>query len=438
MQELGGKGCQGCGSVTGGPFYCGWCAAPFPQLRAPSKLGEERRSKAVLREEWLRKEYSTGTGEQNEKLLERLMDFLREDGVGEPCPQAASPQDIIRFLQVLDETGRTVVHESCCIQWGVKVGCTCACPRRAAAASVANRRLALQGVFKGRGLSDVWCRRTQSGNPCLDHSVSEYVDEVEREQCDAGVQVTQAPLVDVSVFHRIMATVHSDWAAAKRTGALVAGAMAARDGLFYTLLWCSGFRASDGLKLGVAQLAPFPARQEGGVWKAGGVTVDVTLAKTVGSLGQAYKVDLEDELDPQAERFTFSAAWALYQAALDDLQVLPAHRAGPVFRTIKQGDDGVVVMGPRCTWASMASRYTACLLRAGFGEEHLRAFALHSFHGSRPAREKAAGIPKAVTCEKMHWSEQMYDLYTKDRTMLSMESIKVAGLAGAGAAGATA
>jgi hypothetical protein len=63
------------------------------------------------------------------------------------------------------------------------------------------------------------------------------------------------------------------------------------------------------------------------------------------------------------------------------------------------------------------------LQAAGFPEQMRRHISLHSFHGSHTARERAMGIPKAATCQDMHWSEEMYDHYLEGRRPLTIQGI---------------
>jgi len=353
--------------------------------------------------------------ERADTIVIELEQFLKASGA-QPDIFAAMPRDIVRFFMAKDCRGRTKVHVSSCSMWGVRKTDECDCPRRLKYSSLRSQKFLLQGAYRDRGWASAWCPRGCFGNPCRSAHVDRYLAATELEQCEGGVSTVQSTLVDVSVFNKIMLATMGQWSSTEDTDRMVS-AQAARDALLYALLWETGLRAADALRLLHQAVTP--------VWssdgKTRGLAVNVARAKAVLSLDKTYVVTVWDtESD-----YTAVKAYRMYQSALEKLNILPAQRNGSLFRSFVVAEDSTVTLGARCTWAAFDRLYEARLRDLGFPAEARRHLTLHSFHGSRAAREMLAGIVPSVTCASMHWSMEMYLYYTKGRVPTSMDDVRI-------------
>ena len=202
--------------------------------------------------------------------------------------------------------------------------------------------------------------------------------------------------------------------ASNRTSNPVVAAIAARDALLYAVLWETGLRAGDALRL-MAQ-AVTPISDDCG---RGGLQLKVVRAKRVLCDNDQYTMVVWDS----GTKFALPKVYKIYMTALDALAILPLERHGPLFRGISVTDEGVGVLGSGCAWAEIDRHYKDTLTGLKFPAEVRRHVTLHSFHGSRAARERAQGIPPEETCRSMHWSRDMYDYYTEGRIPMSVDNV---------------
>ncbi|MBU6280279.1 MAG: hypothetical protein KGN78_13640 [Actinomycetales bacterium] len=138
---------------------------------------------------------------------------------------------------------------------------------------------------------------------------------IEREQCLAGVTQAQAALIDVSVYNRIICQAQRRWELARRRGDLVGAAKAAQDSFLYALLWSSGMRCGDALKLNANQLNMFRSSEASGVYIAAGIVKNARdLRITVFDRRPG-----EPELPKGERRYTLRSNLKLYIAALHEL-----------------------------------------------------------------------------------------------------------------------
>lgn len=358
------------------------------------------------------------------RLMAELLAFLKRDGCLAPTPYEVVPQDIVRFFIMKDHLGRTKVHLGECDWWGVSRNAPCACPTRLAVATIRSQRSSLQGCFRDLGLRTPWQPLRASGNPCSSAIVDQYISCVEREHAAAGVETIQAALVDVSIFDRILQATLSDWADAPPASA--SRAAAARDAFFYSLLWHSGFRCADALRLHFCAIRLFDNSVLPGLKgpihasTGPGMSIDVTRSKTVSAPSGARRTTIWDGVDPVPT----STCLGLYLSELRALGFVESELRGPLFRKVLLTEEGTHVFGGPCTWNDMSSAYVRHLARAGLAEPALaRHISLHSFHGSRAARERAAGVPAADTCQAMGWSLEMYNHYCEGREPLTLDGI---------------
>lgn len=387
--------------------YCANCSAPLPRPRQPSELGQQRRERTLQRQQELRA-FQPPTGAARQGVEAAFERFMKEDGATGNIFEA-TPQDVVSFLVARDETGRTVVHDPACTLWGQKIaGRTspaCECPVRASADALDTCRGRLQAIFRDAGRPAPWNPHARAGNPCIAPEVDAVVAWSKLEQLAAGTRVVQAALVDVSIFRKVMDHVYSAWSRASRAGDHLAAAMYARDAMFYVLLWESGLRASNALNLLEQQLKYFP--REGA--EAPRWLVQVGVTKTARSPQAASSLVMADD----GSKYSLWQARAAWLSSLDELGLAPV--PGQLFRDVLCLEDGATAFGGRAKWAVMDRRFRAVLSAVGVP----LSVTLHSFHGSRAAREAAAGVPPEVTIRGMVWSREMYDHYVKDRQVLS-------------------
>jgi hypothetical protein len=239
---------------------------------------------------------------------------------------------------------------------------------------------------------------------------------VELEQSCAGVGTIQSTLVDVTVYERVMAHAYYEWAEHRTSDPLVA-ALAARDAFFYATLWETGFRAADALHL--TYQAVLPVLSPDGHKR--GLSLTVTRAKRIVKPADTFTIVVWDN----GSRFSLTTAYRIYQSSLDELRVSKTERNGPLFRGIISDEDGEVHLQAGCAWATLDKRYSDRLVQLRFTPEARAHMTLHSFHGSRAAREKMMGIPRSTTCNSMRWSTKSYDYYTDGRVAMSVDDITV-------------
>lgn len=408
--------------------FCGSCGArlPKPRLR-PSQIGERRREDAKVRWNYLLDNFSTKTVATAASLMSRLMMFLVEDGLTDPTPYDVQPLDVVRFFQACDDGGRTTVHESECLFWGQAKYSACGCPRRMVYDSLRVNRFKLQGAFRDLGLGDEWNPRAVSGNPCNAPLVDRFLDMIQAEQCDSGVAVRQAALMDVSFFDAMMSKVLLRWLRAVNrarqtewadTEVAIEAVSLARDALYYAILWDSGLRASDALRLNSAQFQFFGATEDHAF---GGLYLLVNKTKSTSSLDRVHRITIPFPDPASTSVPNLHELWQALDMCLNELGVL--ERSGRMFKTFDANEDGLVAATDRCTWNEMDKRYSSILHELGVKDNSKVFLSLHSYHGSRAAREKKAGVPKHDTCASMLWSEEMYDYYTNGREPLTMDGI---------------
>ena len=82
------------------------------------------------------------------------------------------------------------------------------------------------------------------------------------------------------------------------------------------------------------------------------------------------------------------------------------------------------MLGPVSKWSELSTAYGRHLKGAGLVDPAVqRHITLHSYHGSRAARERAAGIRAVETCKNMLWTLEMYEYYTAGREPLTPDGI---------------
>lgn len=366
-------------------------------------MGEEGRKRQRYAEERLKElavQDPAATVAARTRLAGRMGRLLGQMGASGELYEA-EPRDVVVLLTTLDEGGKTPVHVEGCEYWGTenRAECKCVCPRRAGAGSINTTYGKLRGIFRDLGMTGPWDSRIRVGNPCDSAEVKRYVDLVGKEQLQAGVGGRKAGLIHEELFQQLRQLCLGEWATVAEKH-LVGAVEKARDLLFLTVLWHTGMRAADALRLWGSQVRKLGKGKEeeweilGGREKA---------AKVLGS-GRRYA------FTGGTARRHLSDAWcALKGSALD---VGLGDDGKGLFRRVRERDDGRVVWGKIVEWAEMSSRFTTLKGKLGWPPE----ITLHSFHGSRAWREKEEGVTREQTCASMGWSQGMYDHYVLGRT----------------------
>lgn len=372
-------------------------------------------------------EFAPASSDEARRVELAFMRYLMEDGELTGDLFAATPRDVVGFLLSCDESGRTKVHIPLCVYWGVApmpAGASCACPTRAAADSLDTKRGRLRAVFRDKGRPGPWCPSTGTGNPCAAPEVDLLLLMSQREQRDAGCKAKQAALVDSGAFLHLQQVVWNGWSLYSKMGQYVAAATAAQDALFYSILWGSGLRPTEATRvagahvtlfdLAVAEASPCapvaPDRQRG--WY---LHVGVTkTSERAGSSKPSRRLTIYDDGS------LASPAVALLRCQESLSHVGLDLGRGHWFRPLVTAEDGSVSFGERLEYADLRPRFESWASLAGFPV----AVSLHSFHGSRAARERAQGIPAEDTCREMgDWSMDMYEHYTGGRSALTIASL---------------
>ncbi len=362
--------------------------------------------------------------------LQELKQFVPASDVAEQCKVsferfllgrgvtgllAASDRDVVSFLMSKDATGRTKVHnESCPREAG---GMGCACPLRAAAGSLDSTRGILRGVYRDLGVAPLWNPSSGTGNPCQSKLVGDYVQAVAGEQAAAGLTAKQAPLLDESVYAALMACLWERWMACDLVEGNEASAReaveVAQELLLYALLWATGLRGGDALRLLAVNVEVYAGDTPS---QPGGLYVWVGRSKTVRAPKDGWRVTTTDtgsHLEPMRalQALLKSAARVRLPVLQGKLFRYPVYV--PVVDACAHARWGV-------QWAKdrVDRAFALWLTRAGLPSD----VKLHSFRGSRAYREKMQGIPPKVTCAAMgNWTLKMYERYTGNRVPLSIK-----------------
>ena len=408
--------CPECTSLTPGPNFCGTCAAPIRKLRTPSHHARLLRQTGQQRYSELEAQFTPPSDPKRQAMFDALMLFMREDGLPEPSIYDVTPRDVVAFMLAKDSKvhGQTVVHTDDCPDWGTKLT-RCKCPRRMSYYTLRQYRYALQKYFIVNGLTDQWSPTSGTGNPLKSPFVDRYLTLIESEQCAAGVAQLQAALIDTSLYEAILRDTLSEWLEARHDHDDLSAIQYLRDALYYAMLWNTGLRAGDALRLMAGSITLFDATA---AHPHGGVYIRLHKTKRGVSLDDPHRITVPCD----GTRYSLKRLVQLFMSVTHS--VMDTELVGPLFRKYQRTADAVVVASTRATWDEMDRRFKLTLERVSPGSNLLRQVTMHSFHGSRAAREALAGIPRAETCAAMRWSEQMYDYYTQGREPLTIDGVR--------------
>lgn len=409
--------CVSCLRMAPALVFCGHCGSRLYVDRVPCAEGVEEQASFRARMAELR-EHETSTVRAKEGILKQFFDFLSRQGVLVPAEDPlralgqVTPTDVTMFLSVKDVSGRTVVHVSSCPQLGKGAkrasGVSCGCPRRMAASSLDTYRGRLQAIFRDAGFGERWNPQLGSGNPCASPLLDEYLRLAAREQAAAGVSEVQSTLIGQSVFDGMVLLWRKAGALMLRERREHVAAETARDCFLVALMWHTGLRAADALRLTVQQVTSV----SGGA--PGDLLIQVGVTKTSSAPHQVHGIVVrQSEGGSPGDLYSCLNRW---RDALSHLGL--SLSPGPLFKTLvfMEGECRSV-WGSRLEWQEANLRFRAWCRLWGIPE----GVTLHSLHGSRAAREAAMGIPREETCKNMRWSAQSYAHYVDGRTPLQME-----------------
>lgn len=418
-----------------GKRCCASCGVAAPKQHKPlTTEGQVMRDFISSRKDELAPHGISGT-EAAVRMEPRFLEFLQLMGYSRDF-LVATPEIVVDFLISLDVGGHTVVHLSDCrVPLPSSKGTReCDCPLRFKASSLSTARGTLQGLFRDKGLHGPWDPLYQRGNPCISSVLDDFLNAVEKEQLQGRVATVQSALIDVSVYRALMDVTTQCVQDALESKDLGAAARFASDAVLYSLLWGSGLRLNEGRAVKWQEVLPFDAGEDvndgaaalPGVLKAtiasvvrnthGGWYIHPTVLKT----GRTVKNVRRVTVFADGSGYSVSDVVRLYQTVLDEMD-LPYSRSF-VFRSFTELDDGTFKWNAAAwTKAEVWARFAKMRAAAGIPEW----VTLHSFHGSRAAREAKLGIPREVTCHYMGWSEKMYAHYVDGREPLVMDKLKL-------------
>lgn len=366
------------------------------------------------------RKHEPSTGKKKDALLVKFVSFLGEQGVPVRDRDYAqvlgsvTPSDVVLFLSSKDASSRTVVHSEECEYWGQQLSkrvarSLCDCPARASVKSLDTFRGQLQAVFRDAGFGERWNPQKGSGNPCKAPAVDNFIKLSGREQAAAGVRQIQSALVGADMYRGMVLLWRKAGVLLHREDKILTAAEVARDCFFVSLLWHSGLRAADALRLTVQQLSVLPADHP----QCGALVIQVGVAKTASKPSHAHGLIVPPSAvsDPGC----LLNCLARYKSALSHLGLTLV--SGRLFRTIIHVEED-----NRCEWGSpMEWRECHFRFRAWCGFWAIPPLvSLHSFHGSRAAREAQLGVPREETCKNMRWTLDSYAHYVDGRSPLSV------------------
>jgi len=331
---------------------------------------------------------ASSTQKQAQSLVKQLLKYM--DVIGAPVSLfAVTPYDVICFFMEKDVRGRTVVHDSKCehSRAGVsKKSRQCECSLRLHHNTLDTQIGLLRGVFRDLGLPGPWCYRLNTGNPCDAKEVKLFYKLSGKEQLIGGVTVRQAPLFDRSVFEQLQLLVLTDWSANRRSSNHVGAARSARDALFFSLMWCTGLRCQDTLRLLKQNVEP-AALASGPTTRCWYLHVAGTKTELV--TGRTF------QLFDDGSRYVPMTPWSAYSSSLNTIGL--SWPFGPMFQEISDDAEWSRVS----TYDDLASRFKMYVTRLGLPAS----MTLQGFHGSHAMEREAEGVPREEVCREMSWTE---------------------------------
>jgi hypothetical protein len=381
-----------------GPYYCGNCGARQPDRRSVTPAILERRRAFDVRLIMVQT-HATKTAKAHATVQREFLAYLAADGAL-PVLAASTPLDVIRFLMSKDAGGTTRVHVRECGFWqygGVMAGNLCDCPKRAAATATNTTYGYLRAVFNRAGLSATWNPVACSGNPATAPQVEAFVELVGREQLASGVVRKRAPLLGMCIYCYLIDGYLQRCITLSAKGHFMKVVLTLRDALFLSVLWHTGLRAGDALRLLHQQIEDSFNEEGSGMWL---LTVAVT--KSARDTRKRRRIRIMDD-GSYYSPLSIMRAYKLAAAKLG----IRVH-TDSMFRNVKQLAGGHYKLTTTASWAVMTRRF----------RENVRmlrlppAITLHSPHGSLPRKWRDEGIDPAVICRAVDWTLQTFQYYT--------------------------
>jgi hypothetical protein len=390
--------CHACNRRTAGPYFCGECGARQPEHRLGNAAIYQRRSlfDARLRDV---KVHATKTSLAHGKVKREFLQYMVSDGAAASL-LAATPLDVIRFLMSKDSGGTTRVHLRECPFWqygGSLAGQLCDCPKRAAATALNTIYGYLRAVFNKAGLTAVWNPIMCSGNPTTAPHVEAYLELIGREQLASGVVKRRAPLLGVCVFRYIIDGYLRRITSFVQNRKFVKILLVLRDALFLSVLWHTGLRAGDALRLLHQQVELSHDEDGQAAW-----CLSVAVTKSARDARQRRKLTLSDD-------GTFYSPIALmraYKRAASKLGIRV--HVDSMFRNVRLVRGGHYQLHSTATWAVMSRRFREMLSFLQLPS----AITLHSPHGSLPRMWRDNGVDTAIICRSIDWTTSTFQYYT--------------------------
>ena len=334
------------------------------------------------------------------RLQARFLQLMRTVNVRRQITDG-TPDDVLSFLVSLDSTSHTIVHTNRCLAW--RSGASCGCPVRANASSLRTTVGRLQGIFRDLGLTEPWESAGTRRNPCISLSVRRFIKLNALEQREGNVDAKQAALFDESVFAEIMRAAQADWFIARAEASDTLTLRRAQEVFLYAVLWHTGLRLKDALRLIFQQVEPLSVNGICGIR----IHINVTKAEQE---SQPYRsIDIFND----GSAFNITSLWAALRRAYFALGIPTS--VGLVFDSVKEDSNGSFRQVEKTSSAEFQSRFTSTCKRLGLDSS----LTLHSFHGSRAHRDAVAGIPMEDTCAFICWTPAMYRRYLSGRSALS-------------------
>ena len=397
--------CHACSCRTTGPYYCGSCGARQPERRDATQAILERRREFDARLTVVQT-HATKTAKAHATVQREFLAYLVADGA-QPLLCASTPLDVVRFLMSKDTGGTTRVHERGCPFWqygGVMAGNLCKCPKRAAASATNTTYGYLRAVFNRAGLSAQWNPVACAGNPATAPQVEAYVELVGREQLASGVIKRRAPLLGVCVYQYMMDGYFQQCVTLTAKRQFIKVVLVLRDALFLSVLWHTGLRAGDALRLLHQQVEESRGNDGKMTWL---LTVAVT--KSARDSRKRRRVTIVDD----GSYYLPVAVMRAYKRATARLGIRV--HTDSMFRNVKAVPGGHFALTTPATWAVMTRRFREIVRVLRLPP----AITLHSPHGSLPRMWRDEGIDYAVICRAVDWTLQTFQYYTDiDRDVL--------------------
>jgi Protein of unknown function (DUF640) len=384
----------------------------MPTQLAP--LPEHWRSAIDTRQEQLRAVWEKQQPKVAADVKKDLLSFMAANcptsGGGPPSLFDVTPETVLAYLMSKDGRGLTVVHALECRNLGkgtLAADCTVGCAKRASAASISAKFGTLKGLFRDQ-VSDLTWTAT-GGNPCKSPLVAGFVKRTELEQLGAQVSTVQAPLITVAEFRKIWDSVSLASRSAKATGEVAEASKSALTGLLLTLMWHSGLRCNDALRI-LSQSVYWSASQDSsgrcGIERASYLIVEVGVTKTGRKSNQARTLTFPRD----GEKYSLPNTWELTVATLTGCGF--RMEPGKLFRSPKlSGAMRDRKWGATFSWDSVAATINHHCILTGLSTE----ITPQSFHGSHAKFEYERGVPMETTLHKMQWSQRSYKYYLHGR-----------------------